>query len=211
MIQKSSTCPVSACLAAVITAWAAVGVSVGAQTNTPVRPNLSGAWQLNRDLSEDAQRKLQSMGDGGEHGGRGSGGSHGPDHAGRGGGGHGPDGHAGGRAQQDTRAQLEAQNLILNAPTRFVLTQDDQKVVLTEPDGRVRTLPTNNRKVKVDGRDLRAKWENNRLVSEISVGNAKVIETYERAPSAPQLIVTARVDMQGRRVSVRRVYDAVTK
>lgn len=50
----------------------------------------------------------------------------------------------------------------LNAPARFVLTQDDQKIVLTEPDGGVRTLPTNNRKVKIDGRDVRTKWENNR-------------------------------------------------
>lgn len=75
----------------------------------------------------------------------------------------------------------------------------------------MRTLPTNNRTVKSDGRDVRTQWENNRLVSEITVGNAKVIETYERSPGAPQPIVTARVDVQGRQVSVRRVYDAVTK
>lgn len=106
-------------------------------------------------------------------------------------------------------AQLE--EVILNAPTRFVLTQDDQKVVLTEPNGRVRTLPTNNRKVKIEGRDVKTKWEDNRLVSEITVGNVKVMETYERSPSVPQLIVTARVDRGGRQVSVRRVYDAVTK
>src|SRR5262249_40163403 len=92
-----------------------------------------------------------------------------------------------------------------------VLTQDDQKVVLTQPDGRVRTLLTHNRKVKVDGLDVQTKWEKNRLVSEIAVGDAKVIETYERSPNASQLIVTARVEMRGRQVSVRRVYDAVVK
>lgn len=47
-------------------------------------------------------------------------------------------------------------------------------------------------------------------MSEITVGNAKVIETYERSRGAPQLIVTVRVDMRGQPMSVRRVYDAVT-
>lgn len=61
----------------------------------------------------------------------------------------------GGRA---AHAQLE--DVLLNAPTRFALTQDDQTVVITEPNGRVRTLPTYNRKVKVDGRDVTTKWEN---------------------------------------------------
>ena len=103
------------------------------------------------------------------------------------------------------------EEVILNPPTRFVLSQYDQKIVLTQPDGLVRTLLTNNRKVKVDGSDVRTKRENNRLVSEIMVGNARVIETYERSPSASQLIVTARMEMRGRQVSVRRVYDAVTK
>jgi len=192
MIQKSSTFALLAFVAAVITA-------VAAQTNAPVRPDLSGAWQLNGDLSDDPQAKLQSMGGGGGHAGRGGGrGGHGPGHQG-----------GGGRTEEK---QLEGvQNLMQNAPTRFVLTQDDQKVVLTQPDGRVRTLPTNNRKVKIDGRDVRTRWENNRLVSETTMGNATLVETYERSPSAPQLIVTARIDMHGRQVIVRRVYDSVTE
>lgn len=172
---------------------------VAAQDHAVSRPDLSGGWQLNRDLSEDAKAKLESM------------------LSSQPAGGHGPGRHGGlGRifggifgGGQATHAELE--EVVVNAPTRFVLTQDNQRVVLTEPAGRVRTLPTNDRKVKVDGRDVRTKWESNRLVSEITVGNAKVIETYERSPSAPQLIVTARVEMRGRQVSVRRIYDAVTK
>jgi len=140
------------------------------------------------------------MGRGGEHAGR----------AGRRGG-HGPGRHGGRGGRADEKHLEEARNLILNAPTRFVLTQDDRKVVLTEPDGSVRTLPTNNRKVKVGGRDVRTKWENNRLVSETTLGKVKIIETYERSPNAPQLIVTVGIDMHGHRVSVRRVYEAVTE
>ena len=110
------------------------------------------------------------------------------------------------------RAEMdEVHDLIINAPARFVLIQDEHKVVLTEPDGRTRTLPTNDRAVSVDGRDVRTKWDDSRLVSEITIGNAKVIETYERAPDAPQLVVIVRMDMRGQQVSVRRVYDAVTE
>jgi hypothetical protein len=47
-----------------------------------------------------------------------------------------------------------------------------------------------------------------RLVSDISVGDAKVIDVYERSTTATQLIVTTRMEMQGHDVSVRRVYDA---
>jgi hypothetical protein len=66
-------------------------------------------------------------------------------------------------------------------------------------------------KVTVDGRDVETKWDKHRLVSKIAVGNAKVTETYERSTSAPQLIVTTKMDMRGREVSVRRVYDAVVE
>ena len=193
MIKKIATFLVVAA-AAVITAWAAGSGSAATQAVTTARPNLTEQWQLNPNLSEDAEEKLQSMGNGGEQ-------------ADRGGGGHGPGSHD--RGQKMPEQLAEAQNLILNVPTRFILTQDDQRVVLAEPGGRVRTLLTNNRTVKVDGRDVRTKWENNRLVSETTLGNAKIIEIYERSPSARQLIVTATMEMHGQRVSVLRVYDAV--
>lgn len=203
MTQKSSSLPLFVCVAAIITACVGAGVTFAAQAGAPRRPDLTGQWQLNRDLSDDAREKLQAM-----HGGSGH----------TGGGGHGPGRHGGfggllggifgggGAGSEEMHAQLE--EVIVNAPARFDLTQDDQKVVLTEPNGHVRTLPTNNRTVRIDGRDVRTKWEKNRLVSEITVANAKVIETYERSPSA-QLIVTAKVDMRGRQVSVRRAYDTL--
>lgn len=199
MIKKRSTFFLVASAAVVITAWAP-GVFVAAQATATARPDLTGHWQLNRDLSDDAQEKFQSMGDGARHADRGGRPS-----------GHGPGRHGEGGGRSNEKQLEEVHNLILNAPARFVLTQDDQKIVLTEPDGGVRTLPTNNRKVKIDGRDVRTKWENNRLVSETTVGNVKLVETYERSPSAPQLILTARMDIHGRQVSIRRVYDAVTE
>jgi hypothetical protein len=168
MIKKSSTFPL---LVAVTTMMiAAAG-----------RPDLTGQWQLNRELSDDAQAKFASMGGGGQHG--------------------------GGRGHEVE----ETRNLIVNAPTRLVVAQDDQKVVLTEPNGHVRTLPTNNRKVKIDGRDVQTRWENSRMVSEITIENMKIVETYERSPSGRQMIVTVGMEMHGQQMSFRRVYDPVGK
>lgn len=110
------------------------------------RPDLTGQWQFNRRLSDDVQSKFGSMGGGGGH-------------------------HGGGGGPFE-----EIRNSMLNAPTRLVLTQDDQKVVLTESNGRVRTLPTNNRVAKIDGRDVRTRWENNRLVSETTISGANLVD-----------------------------------
>ncbi len=119
MVNKSSTFFLVA--AAAITAWAARGVSVAAQARAIARPDLTGQWQLNSDLSENTQEKLQSMAGGGVRAGQGGGG-HGPGRhggfAGIGGGGH-------------TRLE-EVHNVILNAPTRFLLTQDAREVVMTD-------------------------------------------------------------------------------
>jgi len=163
-----------------------------AQEREAVRPDLSGRWQLNRELSENAQTKLDRMQSS-------QGGGHGP-------GRHGGLGalFGGGRNKQ----MEEARDLVLNAPASLVLTQDGDRIVLTGSEGRLRTLTANDRKEKVNGRDVRTKWDKNHLVSEISVGDVKVTDTYERSANAPQLIVTTKMGMSGHQVSVRRVYDA---
>lgn len=178
MFRKISTFCLVASVAFAISAWAAGGAPLAAQTGAAGRPDLFGQWQLNRELSDTPG----SMGGGGGHGG----------------------GHGAGHGQG-----AEIRNLMLNAPASIVLTQDDHKVVLTEPDGHMRTLPTDNRKVNIDGHDVRTKWNNNRLVSQITVGDAKVIETYERTPEGRQLIVTVGTERHGQQVSIRWVYDAV--
>jgi hypothetical protein len=92
-----------------------------AQERPDSRPDLSGRWELNPDLSDNAQKKIEGM------------------RPSRPAGGHGPGRHGGwlGRifgGGQAPHAELE--KVILSAPTSFVLIQDDQKVVLMEPDGR---------------------------------------------------------------------------
>jgi hypothetical protein len=164
-----------------------------AQDRKSLHPDLSGRWRLNRELSENAEAKLERMQSQ-------SPGSAGPRRHGGGLGG------SSGGAQQ---AQMEeARSLVLDAPPWFVLTQDGERIVLTDSGGRVRTLTASGRKEKVDGRDVRTRWDNQRLISEISLGSAKVTETYERSTDAPQLIITTKMEMHGRELSVRRVYDA---
>jgi len=164
---------------------------VHAQDRDSTRPDLSGRWRLNRELSENAESKLRGM--------------QSPS------GGRGPGGHVGlgglvGGAQQ---AQIEeARGLVLNAAERFVLTPDGNHIVVTDGDGRVRRLTANGRKEQIDGRDVRTRWDKQRLIAETSLGSAKVTETYERSTTATQLVVTTKMSMHGRELSVRRVYDA---
>jgi hypothetical protein len=53
--------------------------------------------------------------------------------------------------------------------------------------------------------------DKNRLVSETTMGNARLVETYERSPNGRQLIVTIGMEMHGQQITVRRVYDPVRK
>jgi hypothetical protein len=169
-------------------AMAAV-VSVIAQEGERVRPDLSGRWQLNPQLSENAQQKLDRMQ---------SSQGHGPGRHGLGG----LFGRLFGGGDME-----EARRMVLNAPQSFTLTQDGDRVALTASGGKVRTLTANGRKEKINGRDVLTKWDGQRLVSETSFGDAKVTETYERSASPPQLIVITRMDMREHGVSVKRVYD----
>jgi hypothetical protein len=167
------------------------GASIGAAQaeQTQARADLSGQWMLNRQLSENAQEKVDQM---------------------QSSQGHGPGRHGlggllgrlfGGGDMEDAR------RMVLNAPSSFTLALDGDRVTIIEGEGR-RTLTANGRKEKVNGRDVVTKWDARRLVSETSLGDAKVTDTYERAPGAAQLVVTTRMDMSGHGVSVRRVYDA---
>jgi hypothetical protein len=159
-----------------------------AQEPPSSRPDLSGRWELNVELSENAQAKVDRM---------------------QSSQGHGPGRHGGLLGGLFGGGDMkEARNLVLDAPSSFTLTQDGDRIVRTDKDGRIRRLVANGQKDKLNRRDVRTKWDGQRLVSEISVGDAKVIDTYERSTTATQLIVTTRMTMQGHDVSVRRVYDA---
>lgn len=164
------------------------GVSARTQERESMRADLAGRWELNVPLSENAQQKVDRM---------------------QSSQGHGPGRHFGGLFGRLFGGDMqEARRMVVNAPQSFTLTQTGDRIALVASNGRSRTLTANGRKEKIDGRDVVTKWDGQRLVSETSLGDAKVTEMYERSPNAPQLILTTRMDMRGHGVSVRRVYDA---
>jgi hypothetical protein len=169
---------------------AIAGVRVSSQERESARADLSGRWQINRELSENAQQKIDRIQ---------SSQGHGPGRHGLGG--------IFGRLFGGGDMQ-EARRMLLDAPTSFTLAQDGNRIVLTGSDGRVRMLTANGQKEKLNGRDLLTKWDGPRLVSETTIGDVRVTDTFEHSATARQLIVTTRMDMREHGVSVRRVYDA---
>ena len=195
---------------------------MSAQGTAMGRPDLSGEWTLNRDLSTSPRQSEEGRRAG--DGGRGRGGQGGGERGGFPGGGGGgfPGGGFGGRSSaadfERMREQMqEAQRLLTDAPTTMVIVYADPKLVITAADGRTRTLYTDKRKQKTSNgnADVQTRWDNNRIVAETKFGSIKVIETYELAMEGQQLIVTAKVDApdagRGRdrpNVELRRVYDS---
>src|SRR5262249_12030403 len=99
-----------------VAAMAATAVA-SSQERAPLGADLSGRWRLNGDLSENAEAKLERM----------------RSQSSGGGGGHmGPRGLFGGSQQ----AQMEdARAMILDARPSFVLTQDGDRIVITDSSG----------------------------------------------------------------------------
>ena len=188
-----------------------------------LRSQFSGEWRLNPELSTDRE---QLNGDGrgsrdtppGRRGG-GFGGGRGAV-GGRGGIG----GGSGGRGNVDPeqmRAQMqEARALLTDAPQSFVLTYAEPKFAIALPDGRTRTVYTDKRKAKANNgnADVQARWDNDRVVVETTLGTIKVVETFAVSRDSQQLVHTAKLELQdgdrggrgGGRSELRRVYDRVT-
>jgi hypothetical protein len=203
-------------LAVVLSTAAAANVSAqSVATERDKVPNLTGAWTLNRDLSDDTAKLLESM-QGGDHGGSG-GGQRRP-----GGGGHGPGMHGGGgggnrsgMTPEQMRAMRARMSEVLDTPARLTIVQGDGSVTLTNADGRSHRLTTNDKKEKRPVADemveVRAKWDDGRLVNETWFSDGmNVTETYSIGPDRRQLNVAVKVEGSHvpRSVTLRRVYDA---
>lgn len=170
-------------------------------------PNLTGEWRLNRELTDDPAKAMQSL-DGAEHGGGASGGM----------GGHGPGRHVGGGHGGVDAAQMEVVRTrvdrAIEAPNRLTITQADSSITFTDGEGRSQTLAINNKREKrtVDGRtvDVRTKWDDARLVKETHLDDGmKLTETYTLAdPRQLHVIVKLEGSPLPRAINVRRVYNA---
>jgi hypothetical protein len=197
---------------AAIAASAVSAQSPRAARDTPA--NLTGAWTLNRDLSDDAGELMEAM-QGGDHGGSGGGRTPGGFGGGHGPGMHGGGGTAGNRGGLTPEQMRARMGDVLEAPARITIVHSNGSVTVTDNHGRSQRLTTNNKKEKrpVDNRrvEVRAKWDDGRLINETWLGDGmKLTETYSLASEWRQLHVAVKLEGSHlpRSVTFRRVYDA---
>ena len=171
------------------------------------RPDFSGSWQLNEELSENPRDKMvEQMG-----GGRGRGGSGGLGGGMRGGGGS---GGRGGGSREDIQARLEARSQRIEA---LEILHQDPEFVIGFADGSNRTLYTDGREVshdlEVGAFESQAKWKGRSQVvfKSESENGAEITEIYELNEAGDQLFVTTKIEGEERRpdISFERVYDRV--
>ena len=207
-------------------AWLSAESNASAQSQAPAQPNappsLTGAWTLNKDLSDKPPDRSQE-GQNGDRSGGGSGYGHGGGYGRGGGGGYGRGGYggrggmgggSGSSLTPEERERIrEAMRNIVTAPDHLTITESSNMVVVTTSEGQVTRLSTDGKKIKDENTKIerKTKWDAGKLVSEINgMGPGKITETYSIDPQAHQLHVT--VTMEGGRmpkpVAMNRVYDA---
>lgn len=193
---------------------AGVFASTVAAQETASRPNLAGAWTLNKDLSDDASKMRDQAGRGGERGG-------GMGRTGGFGGGAGGMGRSGGMRVGDRpdpekmKQNQDVMRELVDPSPRLTIIQTERDVTFIDADGHSQKLATNGEKEKHQlgsgTVETNTKWDGARLVKQISVadGMTKITETYSLNLEKRQLEVAVKVEgARGRAFTMRRVYDS---
>jgi hypothetical protein len=180
---------------------------VGLALPANLRGNLSGAWKLNRDLSDDPREKMrearESGGGGGSRGGGGFGGRHG---GGRGGafrGRHAADEGEGGSGDAE---------IATRAFETLSIVHRDPELRITDGLGREHVLSTDDRKIEEERSEgtwkMRARWKDGHVVVTTTPEHGPTLtETYTVTADGSVLTVTTKVEGRGRSFEFRRVYD----
>ena len=197
-----------------------------ARAEEPARPKLTGRWQLNKALSEDARAKMEAArGRGGDRGmppgggmggpgggsggpGGGMGGRPGGTGGGRGGGmsGERPGGREGGPGGMRVQA-------LLNPPQVLTITGNDTELTFDAGDDVLVRYHLDGKKYKQEGGSLevKAEWKRTELAIETkpTEGSGKVTTTYSLLPESGRLQIVTRLEgpRGGDPISVKRVYD----
>jgi hypothetical protein len=167
-------------LISLIVGTSLAGGAQGAQQAPPRQP-LTGAWTLNKDLSDQpAERgEREENGRGGRRGGEGMG---------RGGGGMGRGGPGGGLGRggrggdpQEMARMRDAMRDLLEPADRLTIVETESMVIVTSSDGRTTRLSPDGKKIKDENTNAerRTRWDAGKLVSEISgLGRGKITQTF---------------------------------
>lgn len=184
------------------------------------RDTMVGAWRLNSDQSDDAQKKLQQArqnnNGGGGYGGNGPWGGGGrmgggvPFPGGGGGYGGGRGGMGGGQGNENRQQMQE----LLNPPESLTIARKDPEFDVTDDQGHKSAFFTDGRKLQKsndpNSQEFAAHWDGDRLVSEENGARGrKITRSFELAPGGSQLYetVTVPVGRSGTPVDIRYVYD----
>jgi hypothetical protein len=186
--------------------------------------NLSGVWELNRDLSS-APGGMPGP-DGGGRGRGGPGRPGGGFGGGGGGGGRGGFGGMGGRqgagpgsvgpSPEEMEQQRAVMQEVMQLPTKLTITQDGDKVMFTEADGVVRTYLANGKSEKhqlTSGTiETKSSWEGAQLRMEVTTGGrGKLIRTFAVREAPRRLEVTTAFDGAPKDSRRMVVYDEIQR
>lgn len=199
---------------------------------------LGGVWKLNAQLSDPPRRvpgpddnggpggggmrgRPGGGGGGGYGGPGGGGGGYGGGGMGRMGGGGGGGRGMGGPGGMDPERMKQMRALldeVMELPASLTISETEQTVTFTEPDGRSRTYKTDGRKEKHQNTngtvETKTKWAEAGLVIETDLGNGmKFSRTYAVSGDPRQLMVLMKMEggRGGRdRPTRKAVYDDTT-
>ena len=172
---------------------------------------LGGIWVLNRDLGDapGAAPSPDPSSYGRRSGGRGGGG--------RMGGGGGGFGRGGNRGEDDLGRQQaigEYERASTQDSRQLTIVVHDASVNITDADGQVLVLQTNDRKTDERAGNGLVKltrknhWNAGTLVSEIDIDNGpKIVRSYALSPGGTQLTITTTIDRGDRPVKLSHVYE----
>ena len=171
------------------------------------RPNFSGDWTLNRELSDEPQptrnaddRRVPDGRRGGGSGGFGGRGGYGR-HGGYGG------GYGGGRGSNqesaDDRARIQEAIADARSPSpSLTISHSGASIAITDARGRTRFFQTTGAKDKhqfdAGTVDSTTSWNGDQLVTQYDFGAGRRLTfTYSLLPTTRQLVVRIRIDGAG--------------
>src|SRR5262245_19258849 len=184
---------------------AAAAPSLAKNNNKGV--NLSGAWTLNKDASDDPEKVMESMHM--QPSGPSAGSSrHGPR-------GMGPGMHGGGMPPEPIDPeQIRARVRQLEAPPRLTITQMNDSITFMDGDKSQTFVTTNKKQEVLHGNrtvEVKTKWDKGRLVKKTALGDGmKLTETYSLVDGPRRLHVLVTLDGSHlpQALNFNRVYDA---
>jgi hypothetical protein len=176
---------------------------------------LGGIWVLNRDHG-DAPGAVSGP-DSSDEGRRRGGGSGVSGRIGRGGQGRGYGGDGQAQREDDMAKRQAIMNYVRAAtesPKQLTIVVHDTSVSITDVDGRVQLLQTDDKKIDERAENGLIKlskknhWDGGILVSEVDIeGGPKIVRSYALSPGGTELSLTTAVDGQGRPVNLIRLYE----